>query len=417
MSATPTPAAAAAAGSRSAEELTLTFTLDGRAVEVADDGATLLEVVRDRLGNRSPKDGCSPQGQCGCCTVLVDGAPRVACVTPVRRVAGRSVVTAAGLPDDERTAWADAFCATGRQPVRLLHTRDPRAPRRAEAQGRHRRRRRPARPPVPLHGVAHHPRGLCRLRARASTRDLEAASRGPASRAACRSGSAPTWRSAAAGSPTTPPRPTRSWRYPTAGAVGRWARPSPRRLVAGKVQGRRTTVAVRHPLEVPPGEWDVTLRTTWVEPAYLEPDASWCAPGGEPATPLANGGAFGGKAASVAPARGAATGRRARPRRARAALAGGRRGPRAQAPPGRGGSPARRHRDRARRPHARDRRCDEPRWRPASSSRRSTWPGRRRRPRRAAGWAEAVVLLAGARGEAAPVRSPAGAVAEAAVTT
>jgi CO/xanthine dehydrogenase Mo-binding subunit len=39
-----------------------------------------------------------------------------------------------------------------------------------------------------------------------------------------------------------------------------------------------------------------------VEPGYLEPDASWCAPGGEPASPLANGGAFGGKADSVAPA-------------------------------------------------------------------------------------------------------------------
>jgi hypothetical protein len=38
-----------------------------------------------------------------------------------------------------------------------------------------------------------------------------------------------------------------------------------------------------------------------VEPAYLEPDSSWCAPGGEPASPLGNGGAFGGKAASIAP--------------------------------------------------------------------------------------------------------------------
>jgi hypothetical protein len=42
----------------------------------------------------------------------------------------------------------------------------------------------------------------------------------------------------------------------------------------------------------------VRLATSWVEPAYLEPDASWCAPGGEPASPLANGGAFGGKEAS-----------------------------------------------------------------------------------------------------------------------
>jgi hypothetical protein len=53
---------------------------------------------------------------------------------------------------------------------------------------------------------------------------------------------------------------------------------------------------------LPAGEWALTLRTTWVDPAYLEPDASWCVPGGEPASPLANGGAFGGKRSSPAPA-------------------------------------------------------------------------------------------------------------------
>ena len=70
------------------------------------------------------------------------------------------------------------------------------------------------------------------------------------------------------------------------------------RARAGKVQGRRTTAGLRWPIEVPPGDWVRTLSTTWVEPAYLEPDASWCAPGGTPASPLANGGAFGGKLAS-----------------------------------------------------------------------------------------------------------------------
>jgi hypothetical protein len=49
---------------------------------------------------------------------------------------------------------------------------------------------------------------------------------------------------------------------------------------------------------LPDGSWAVTLRTPWVEPAYLEPDASWCAPGGDPASPLGNGGAFGGKRTS-----------------------------------------------------------------------------------------------------------------------
>jgi hypothetical protein len=67
------------------------------------------------------------------------------------------------------------------------------------------------------------------------------------------------------------------------------------RAAAGKVQGRSTSLALEHPVAVPPGRWDLTLQTTWVEPAYVEPDASWCEPGGEPASPYANGGAFGGK--------------------------------------------------------------------------------------------------------------------------
>src|SRR5580704_16361025 len=82
-------------------------------VKIPDDGSSLLEVLRDRLGLRTAKDGCSPQGQCGCCTVLVDGQPRVACVTPARRVAGRSVTTLEGLPIGVRDAWADAFAACG----------------------------------------------------------------------------------------------------------------------------------------------------------------------------------------------------------------------------------------------------------------------------------------------------------------
>jgi CO/xanthine dehydrogenase Mo-binding subunit len=67
---------------------------------------------------------------------------------------------------------------------------------------------------------------------------------------------------------------------------------------AGKVQGRRSTVGLTWPVDLPAGTWHRTLQTTWVEPAYLEPDASWCAPGGEPVTSLANGGAFGGKQTS-----------------------------------------------------------------------------------------------------------------------
>jgi xanthine dehydrogenase small subunit len=70
------------------------------------------------------------------------------------------------------------------------------------------------------------------------------------------------------------------------------------RVNARKVQGRNTTVGIGHPLDVPEGDWALSLRTTFVEPAYLEPDASWCEPGEDPVTPLANGGAFGGKLSS-----------------------------------------------------------------------------------------------------------------------
>src|SRR4029079_12434334 len=87
--------------------------VNGQVVSVSDYGSSLLEVLRDRLGFLSVKDGCSPQGQCGCCTVLVDGQPRVSCVTPARRVDGRAVSTIEGLADADRRAWGDAFCAAG----------------------------------------------------------------------------------------------------------------------------------------------------------------------------------------------------------------------------------------------------------------------------------------------------------------
>ena len=78
------------------------------------------------------------------------------------------------------------------------------------------------------------------------------------------------------------------------------------------MQGRRTTADAAPPLPpLPLPEGGVRLATSWVEPAYLEPDASWCEPGGEPVSPLANGGAFGGKEHSRRARRRARTRRRA----------------------------------------------------------------------------------------------------------
>ena len=91
----------------------IAFGLNGRRVEVERDDVSLLDALRETLSCRSVKDGCSPQGQCGCCTVLVDGAARVACVTPVRRVAGREVVTLEGLDPELRERWSAAFVDAG----------------------------------------------------------------------------------------------------------------------------------------------------------------------------------------------------------------------------------------------------------------------------------------------------------------
>ncbi|MDR3650988.1 MAG: 2Fe-2S iron-sulfur cluster-binding protein [Acidimicrobiales bacterium] len=293
----------------------LTLRVDGIVVEVPDDGASLLEVLREHLGIRSPKDGCSPQGQCGCCTVWVDGAPRVACVTPARRVAGRDVTTLEGLDPVTRDTWADAFTSAGASQCGFC---TPGIIMRLAALGA--RRATPDDEAVERALLAH----LCRCTGwrtifeaarqvyasedpgshasatdAPSSRDLRAA----AARATLEGGELQTVGAGVAcggGGFAEDTAPADALVAVPDGRGG-WAVASSlaqARGRAGRVPGRNSTVALRHPLEVPPGAWEVTLRTTFVEPAYLEPDASWCVPGGEPVTPLANGGAFGGKRSS-----------------------------------------------------------------------------------------------------------------------
>ncbi|MGW2043548.1 2Fe-2S iron-sulfur cluster-binding protein, partial [Streptomyces virginiae] len=66
-----------------------------RTVDVDDDPAA-VEVVRDRLGLTGTKLVCAG-GVCGACTIQVDGEPRVSCLTPAARLAGRRVTTVEGL--------------------------------------------------------------------------------------------------------------------------------------------------------------------------------------------------------------------------------------------------------------------------------------------------------------------------------
>jgi aldehyde oxidoreductase len=92
---------------------TLTLTVNGESVQVAADHPHLLSALRDDLGLTAAKDGCSPTGQCGCCTVLVDGKAMVACQQSLQKMAGRSIVTLEGVDEAERDRYAEAFAQTG----------------------------------------------------------------------------------------------------------------------------------------------------------------------------------------------------------------------------------------------------------------------------------------------------------------
>jgi xanthine dehydrogenase molybdenum-binding subunit len=90
------------------------FALNGRETSVEyDEGMNFLEVLRDVLGIISPKDGCAPQGVCGCCTIQVEGRAVLACRCKPESVAGKRVTTLEGIPESRRQMLADAFTREG----------------------------------------------------------------------------------------------------------------------------------------------------------------------------------------------------------------------------------------------------------------------------------------------------------------
>src|SRR6266699_1460111 len=103
------------------------FSLNGQQVEAAyEPGMHLLEVLREECGIVSPKNGCAPEGSCGCCAVLVDGRPVLACLRKPEQMEGHEVVTLEGVPEDMRNVLGEAFIREGGV-VRFLHTRDRRS--------------------------------------------------------------------------------------------------------------------------------------------------------------------------------------------------------------------------------------------------------------------------------------------------
>ena len=97
-------------------KLPLQFRHNGRDVALfVDGGSNLLTALREQLGDMTPKFGCG-QGGCGACTVLIDGAAHLSCLTLAAAVGGRSVETLESLKDGPhlhplQQAFMDRFAA------------------------------------------------------------------------------------------------------------------------------------------------------------------------------------------------------------------------------------------------------------------------------------------------------------------
>ena len=244
----------------------------------------------------------------------MDGKPRVACVTPARRVQGREITTLEGLDPQRRDRWGSAFCSAGGSqcgfctPGIILRLdgldrslEEAKVSDGAVSDG-------PAKAEVDQALLAH----LCRCTGwqtiheawdhyrsageEHAERDLTAAGQ----RATIEGRSPQTVSPEVAlglGGFAADTAPKDSL-IAVSDRAGGWVvgeTLTEARAESGKVQGRRTTAGHSWPLEIPEGEWAACLRTTWTDAAYLETDASWCEPGGEPSSTVANGGAFGAK--------------------------------------------------------------------------------------------------------------------------
>jgi CO/xanthine dehydrogenase Mo-binding subunit/aerobic-type carbon monoxide dehydrogenase small subunit (CoxS/CutS family) len=99
---------------REASTPKIKFTLNGKlTVASYEPGMHFLEVLREECGIVSAKDGCAPEGACGCCAILVDGRPVLACLRKPEQMEGLQVVTLEGVPKDVRHVLGEAFALEG----------------------------------------------------------------------------------------------------------------------------------------------------------------------------------------------------------------------------------------------------------------------------------------------------------------
>src|SRR5262245_43257744 len=90
-----------------------TFTLNGHPVEADDHPmARLLDVLRENLGLTGTKEGCG-EGECGACTVMMDGEPVLSCLVRLYQCEGRRIETVEGIAEGPAREFLNRFVATG----------------------------------------------------------------------------------------------------------------------------------------------------------------------------------------------------------------------------------------------------------------------------------------------------------------
>lgn len=90
------------------------FILNGKKVSAPyEPGMHVLEMLREECGIVSAKNGCAPEGTCGCCLVLIDGRPALSCLRKPEQLAGHEVTTLEGIPEEMRRVLGEAFVLEG----------------------------------------------------------------------------------------------------------------------------------------------------------------------------------------------------------------------------------------------------------------------------------------------------------------
>jgi carbon-monoxide dehydrogenase small subunit len=92
---------------------TVRFVLNGRAVSAeVEAGTRLIDLLREKFDRTDVKEGCG-EGECGACTVLLDGLPVTSCILFAWQADGKTVTTVAGLADDELARIREAMVGEG----------------------------------------------------------------------------------------------------------------------------------------------------------------------------------------------------------------------------------------------------------------------------------------------------------------